>query len=116
MATETWAIFVVLLASFIGSIGALMVKKGAAEFSLNPLKLIRNYHVILGGLLYVLGTVLFVPALKHGDLSVLYPFSSTSYVWVTLLSIFFLKEGMNKEKWVGIALIVIGVTFIGLGS
>ena len=38
------------------------------------------------------------------------------YVWVSLLSMFFLKEKMNKTKWLGVILIILGVTLIGLGA
>jgi uncharacterized membrane protein len=60
--------------------------------------------------------LLFIPALKGGDLSVLYPFVALAYIWVSLLSVKFLGEKMNKFKWLGIALIIIGVSFIGIGS
>ena len=66
--------------------------------------------------LYELATIVFIPALRGGELSVLYPFISLSYVWVSLLSIKILKEKMNSFKWMGVALIIIGVSFIGFGS
>ena len=66
--------------------------------------------------LFVIGTMLFIPALRGGDLSILYPFVSLSYIWVALLSVRFLGEKMNKYKWIGIALIILGVSFIGIGS
>ena len=81
-----------------------------------PRTLIHNYNVLIGAFLYGIGTILFIPALKHGELSVLYPFVSTSYIWVSILSMSFLGEKMNREKWLGIALIIVGVTLIGLGS
>jgi len=59
---------------------------------------------------------MFIPALKGGDLSILYPFVSVTYVWVALLSVRFLGEKMNKFKWIGIAMIILGVSFIGIGS
>jgi len=71
----------------------------------------------MGGIaLYAVGTALFIPALKGGDLSILYPFVSVTYVWVALLSVKYLGEKMNKYKWAGITLIILGVTFIGIGS
>ncbi len=115
MKTELSAVGLVLLASFIGSFGALMIKKGSAKATWNPIALVKNYYLLLGGFCYVCGTLLFIPALSHGDLSVLYPFSSTSYIWVSLFSLFFLHEKMNKEKWIGVALIIVGVTLIGFG-
>ena len=71
----------------------------------------------MGGVaLYGVGTVLFIPALRGGDLSVLYPFVSLNYIWVSLLSVRFLGEKMNRLKWLGVALIILGVSFIGIGS
>ena len=75
-----------------------------------------NYHLFGGVGLYAIGTILFIPALKGGELSVLYPFVALNYIWVSLLSVKFLGEKMNRFKWLGIALIIIGVSFIGLGS
>ena len=66
--------------------------------------------------MYAVGTILFIPALKGGDLSILYPFVALAYVWVSLLSVKFLGEKMNLVKWIGIALIIIGVSLIGIGS
>ena len=66
--------------------------------------------------MYGISTILFIPALKGGELSVLYPFVALAYIWVSLLSVKFLGEKMNKVKWLGIALIILGVSFIGLGS
>jgi len=60
--------------------------------------------------------MIFIPALRGGDLSVLYPFVSLSYIWVMLLSIKMLGEKMTKLKWLGILLIISGVSLIGLGS
>ena len=116
MATELWAIGLVVLAAFLGSLGPIYLKKSAKDFSLNLKKQITNYNLIIGLVFYAIGTVLFIPALRGGELSVLYPLVATTYVWVSLLSVKFLKEKMNKYKWLGIAIIIIGVTFIGLGS
>lgn len=116
MATELWAIGLVILAAFLGSLGPIYLKKSAKDFSLNLKKQITNYNLIIGLAFYAVGTVLFIPALRGGELSVLYPLVATTYIWVSLLSVKFLKEKMNKYKWLGIFIIIIGVTFIGLGS
>ena len=114
--TEAWAIGLVFFATVIGSFGSLFLKFGAEHFTLDLKKLLTNYKVILGLLIYVLSSVLFIAALRGGELSVLYPITSFTYVWISLLSIKFLKEKMNKFKWLGILSIIVGVTLIGLGS
>jgi len=116
MTTQLWAIGLVVLASLVGAFGPILLKK-ASEKRLSKIKsLATNYHLFGGVALYGFGTILFIPALKGGDLSVLYPFVALSYIWVSLLSVKFLGEKMNKIKWIGISLIIIGVTFIGIGS
>lgn len=116
MATELWAIGLVVLATFAGAFGPILLKKASAKKLSSIKSLMANYPLMGGVFLYAIGTMLFIPALKGGDLSILYPFVSLAYVWVSLLSIKFLGERMNKLKWLGVILIIIGVSFIGLGT
>ena len=123
MTTQLWAIGLAILGTLVGAWGPILFKKGAATFTIdprvllkNPLVLLRNYYVIGGCFLYGLSAFIFIPALRGGELSVLYPTVSLAYVWVALLSMKFLGEKMNAIKWFGIALIILGVTFIGIGS
>ena len=48
--------------------------------------------------------------------SVLYPIIALTYVWVTILSPMFFNDVINAYKVIGVGLIVVGVSFIGLGS
>ena len=116
MPTELWAIGLVITATFVGAFGPILLKKASAKKLSKISSLIKNYHLFGGISLYALGTILFIPALKGGDLSVLYPFVALNYIWVSLLSVKFLGEKMNLMKWIGIATIIIGVSFIGIGS
>ena len=116
MATQLWAIGLVILGTLVGAFGPILLKKASAKSLSKISSLMTNYHLFGGVILYALGTIIFIPALKGGELSVLYPFVALGYIWVSLLSVKFLGEKMNKFKWIGIALIIIGVSFIGLGS
>ena len=116
MATQLWAIALVVFATLVGAFGPILLKKASAKRLSKLSSLATNYHLFGGVALYAIGTILFIPALKGGDLSVLYPFVALGYIWVSLLSVKFLGEKMNRLKWLGIALIIIGVTFIGVGS
>ncbi|MDP7115743.1 MAG: EamA family transporter [Candidatus Woesearchaeota archaeon] len=115
MTTAPWSIGAVLVAAFIGSFGAIYFKRAAKDITRN-IKSFINAKFILGVFLYVVSTVIFIVALSAGELSVLYPLVATVYIWVALLSIWLLKEKMNKYKWLSIALIIAGIIFIGLGS
>lgn len=116
MAAELWAIGLVMSATLIGSFGPILLKKASAGKLSSISSLMKNYPLFGGVALYAIGTLLFIPALRGGDLSVLYPFVALTYVWVSLLSVRFLGEKMSRIKWIGIALIIVGVSFIGVGS
>ena len=116
MKTELWAVGLVLIATTLGSLGPLFLKKASDKITFNLRTILNNKYLLMGVICYGIGTVLFIPALKGGDLSVLYPLVALVYVWVSLLSIKFLREKMSIMKWAGIALILLGVTLIGLGA
>jgi drug/metabolite transporter (DMT)-like permease len=72
---------------------------------------------LIGGLvLYGLGAAMMILALRHGELSVLYPLISLSYVWVAILSVVIFGESMNPYKIGGICVIMAGVGVMGAGS
>lgn len=116
MNTEFWAIGLTLSAALIGSFGALFFKFAADEFSFNLIRIIKNKYLYFAIFYYVLATVLFIPALKGGELSFLYPLSATSYILISLLSTIFLKEKINFWRWLGIFTIIFGIFLMGLGS
>lgn len=104
------AILLTLASTMIGSVGTLLFKKGSGKESL------INTSIFFGVIMHVLGTIIFITALKMEQLSVLYPVASLGYVFVCMLSVYFLKEKMNSLKWLGIMTIMLGIVFIGLGS
>src|SRR3989338_4334278 len=116
MATSLFSIFLVFLGTLVGAFGPILLKKASAKKLSQFQSLITNYHLMGGVFLYALGTILFIFALRGGELSVLYPFVSLTYVWVCILSMKYLGEKMNWQKWAGVGLIILGVTFIGFGS
>ena len=116
MATSLFAITLVIIATIIGSFGGLFLKKGSSRVSFNLKNWLTNYYLYLGGTFYGASSIFSIIALKFGELSVLYPFASLTYIWIALLSKFILKEKINIWKYIGIAFILIGVSFIGLGS
>ena len=114
--TPLRAIILVVFCTIFTSIGQLLWKIGADKLQINFFSLITNYPLILGFVSYAIGTVLLLMALKLGELSVLYPFISLSFIWVGMLSITFLGEIMTSLKWISIILIIMGVSLIGVGG
>lgn len=116
MATSSMSIILALIAAVIGAFAAVMIKKGSSRLTRNFFRNIKNWRLILGGILYIISSVFFVVALKHGELSVLYPMIATQYIWVSVLSSKLLKEKINLWKWLGITFIIFGVVLIGIGG
>lgn len=110
--TPLWTIGLVLATAFLAAVGQLLFKKGAASVSLDPWSWILNIQLIVGLALHGLGFVLMVFALKHGNLSILYPFLATSYIWVAFLSVRYLGEPFAGVQWVGLVLLVAGIGLI----
>ncbi|MAG38839.1 multidrug transporter [Candidatus Woesearchaeota archaeon] len=109
---ELSAIALTVFATFIGAFGSLYLKKGSATLHRNILKVFSNKKLLFGIFLFLLSSVFYVFALKYARLSLIYPITSLTYVWVSFLSIKFLNEQMNNYKWTGIMLILLGVFLI----
>lgn len=122
--TSAWAIGLAVVSSFVGAFGPIFIKRATVRINRDSFVgigvLLRstagNSNLLIGAAAYVIGILIYVPALRGGDLSVIYPLVSLSYVWVSLLSVRILHERMNPAKWCGIALIIAGATLVGLGS
>ncbi|MBS3141789.1 EamA family transporter [Candidatus Woesearchaeota archaeon] len=115
MKTYWWAVALMFFCTLLTSSAQLLYKLGSKNLQLN-LSLLQNYYLIAGLGLYVIGAGIFVLALRGGEVSVLYPIIATSYVWVTLLSIYFLMEQLNISKIFGVGAIILGIIIIGVGS
>ncbi len=77
--------------------------------------LLTNWPLWSGLTLYGFSTVLLILALRDGELSLLYPVISLTYVWVTIMSVMVFHETINVFKVAGIAIICIGVALLGKG-
>jgi multidrug transporter EmrE-like cation transporter len=113
--TPLASILLVVLGSFFGSIGAVFLKFGSEKLK-HGIAGILNVRLATGVAMYLLSTVFFVAALRKGELSVLYPLVSTGAIWTLLWSKIFFKEPLTGYKFVGVFLILVGVSFIGLGN
>ena len=103
-------------ATLISAAAQILMKIGMNHFTLNLLAIATNVPLVAGYALYGLFTLLMVLALREGELSLLYPIISLSYVWVTALSYFVFHDTLRPIKLVGIAAIMAGVALLGRGD
>jgi undecaprenyl phosphate-alpha-L-ara4N flippase subunit ArnE len=105
----------VIFASVIGSLAAVFLKLGAARLK-NGLRHLISIRLAIGIALFLLSAVPFLIAIRHGELSVLYPMVSFSYVLTLFWSKLFFGEPITAAKLGAIGVILCGLVCIGLGA
>ena len=113
--TPLSSVMLVLLASVIGSFGAVFLKIGAEPLK-KGLRYIFNWKLLLGVSLYVGSSVPFIMGVRHGELSVLYPMVSAGYVCTMFWSRIFFGEPITLPKLGALAMIVAGIVCINAGG
>ncbi len=122
MKTKKWAIGLMIMCTLFTSIAQFFLKKGAGNLILKEgtttliNSILYNPQLIIGCFLYGFAAIIFILALRGGEVSVLYPIIATSYIWVTIISMYFLAEQVNNYKWAGVTTIFLGIVLIGIGS
>lgn len=112
----------VVCCTIIGAAAQVLIKKGAGALGPSPtivqaaVAMVLNPSLFAGYSMYGVSTVLLILALRHGQLSLLYPVFAMTYVWVTILSVLIFHDSMNGFKLAGIATIVGGIAVLGKGS
>lgn len=115
------AVFIVLACTLLVAIAQYLIKLGANRLShagllATTIGILTIPQLFAGYCLYAVFTALFVFALRHGELSVLYPLIALSYVWVTITAVVAFHEALNPYKIVGVLVIVCGVAVLGWGG
>ena len=115
------AIFIVLACTLLVAIGQYLIKLGANRLShaglvATMIGIFTIPQLFAGYCLYGIFTVLFVYALRHGELSILYPLIALGYVWVTITAVVAFHESMNPYKLIGLLVIICGVGVLGWGG
>jgi uncharacterized membrane protein len=109
-------------ATFITAAAQMLIKTGSGRIGehatlMNTLiGLVTVPPLFAGYALYGVVTVIMILALRHGELSVIWPIISLSFVWVAILSVAVFHESMNFAKAGGIVVIITGVAIMGKGA
>lgn len=116
MKTPIESILLVLMASFIGSFGAVFLKSGASRLHRELKTLFLNWRLAVGVSLYLFSFVFYYLGVRKGELSILYPMVSLGYLWTLLWSRLFFGEPFSSRKVGGILLIIGGIVVLNLGN
>jgi multidrug transporter EmrE-like cation transporter len=100
--------------TILGAGAQILIKTGAnALTGGGVIAMLMSPHLLAGYCLYGLSTALLVLALRDGELSILYPVISLTFVWVTILSTMVFNEAITVFKVMGVSVIVAGVAVLG---
>ena len=94
-----------LFGSIFGALSMLFLK-----ISMLKKKLMKN--LILIALIFGIGLIFGVLALRFGNLSIIYPITSLVYVWTVILSKYVLKEDVKLKEVLGVIFIILGIILI----
>jgi drug/metabolite transporter (DMT)-like permease len=114
-ATPVSSMLLVLAASVIGSLGAVLLKMGAERLR-HGFRNIFNLKLAGGVALFLGSSVFYLLGIRRGEISVLFPMVSLGYIWTLVWSKLIFDEPFTRLKFVGLALILVGVVFVGLGK
>jgi drug/metabolite transporter (DMT)-like permease len=108
--------FLVFVGVSMSSLGSIFLKAGAIRISheygmLNAVfQASTEWRLYLGVVLYVVPVVIWIYLLKRLDITFLQPLFSLVYVITPIIAIVYLNETIPLTRWVGIGVIIIGIT------
>jgi undecaprenyl phosphate-alpha-L-ara4N flippase subunit ArnE len=77
---------------------------------------INWFYLLSGFAVFALGALLMILAYRYGEMSVLQPINSMSYVYSLFLGYVIFQEDITAFRITGVGVIMLGVLFLGLGS
>lgn len=110
---------VALISVALGSIGQLILKIGSAEVRTGggiwaTVLTLINLKIITAICCFVISMFLWIFVLRKMELSLAYPMVSLGYIFVMMLSFYFLQEQLSLTKFLGTGLIVAGVVVLNV--
>ena len=98
-----------LIGVFIASCAQILLKKGAKRKYANLMREYFNSYVLAGYTLFFTSTFITIYALSVIDLSFGAALEAVGYIFIALLSYFFLHEKSNLKQILGYCMIILGV-------
>jgi uncharacterized membrane protein len=116
-------LLMVLLMVGCANLGDLMLKRGMLQIGavqMSPLGIwnalfstIHNGTIWLGILFLIGFTLCYMTAVSWADYSYVMPAGAFGYAIQTILAVVVLHESVNRQRWIGVVLIVTGVLLVG---
>ena len=109
MSEYSGSVILLLVSVLISSVSQIILKKAALKKYPTKLAEYLNVFVISAYALFFLSTILTMLSLRYVPLSMQPILESVSYIYISVMGYFFLKERFNRRKILGIVLIILGI-------
>jgi len=102
-------------------LGSIFLKAGAVRLTHESgiysavLQGIQEWRLYAGVVMYVIPVLIWIYLLKKLDITYLQPLFSLVYVVTPIVAIFYLGESVPIHRWIGICIILIGITVSSKG-
>jgi len=111
---------IAIISIFLAVSGQLLMKKGMmifgtfriSELLFKIVPMFLNPWVFSGFVCFGLSSIFWLVVLSRLELSLVYPMVSVAYVLVAVASWIFFRENVSLVRWVGIAVIILGVFLV----
>jgi small multidrug resistance pump len=110
MPTYIFLCLLILVTVGLNTLAQVLLKLGSGQNPVNP-------YLLSGILAYGLSTVVYIVVLSKFNLSVAYPvIIGLTVLATTIMGVFFLGEKVATIHWIGIGLMISGISAIALGK
>jgi undecaprenyl phosphate-alpha-L-ara4N flippase subunit ArnE len=107
----TGYIYLLLLAgTILAALGQVLFKIGAT--GRDTLFDFVNIWIVVGLISYVFSTVFWIYSLSKAQLTLVYPFTALTFVFVYLVGVFILGEETSVKALIGVASVLVGLFLI----
>lgn len=107
----------IFIMTIMGAVASLFLKKASGSMKgksviESVLNLLKTPSLYVGGILYLLASVLNIYVLRILDYSSVLPLSAFTYVWTMFLAKCQFGEKLTKRKMAGVFLVVFGAVLV----
>ena len=122
--TDMKAFGVALFSIFLGATGQFLFRLGMLHYGKvtataiwrQLIQIVLTPAIFLGFVCFGVSSVLWLAVISRWQLSFAYPLVALGYIIAITYGSLFLREGLTVPKVIGSALILIGVSVLGLGG
>jgi drug/metabolite transporter (DMT)-like permease len=109
------AFILMIVGTLFAAVATILLSKQLKLLTKKNFFSMHGWYALLGVFFMALAIMLNYLALAYGKVGVIFAISAFTYVWSALLARKLLGETITTTKWIGIFIIFIGASLLGIG-